>query len=143
MGNASSGDVISRAKQHSLNQELWDNERKVEINRIFGNNLRNDIGNKKSYNFEKQHNDFLMRVEKEKFQRDGKYAKENKVRNKIFNDDHYFKKYLNNVKLQIGEESLNSSVDNIVNVNSNKKKNRTLPKMRNKSMEFNCRLFKK
>ena len=143
MGNATSEIAYSREKQISLNQELWNNERKVEINRIFGNDLRKDIRNNKVKNYQKQHDDFLTKLEKEKFEREGKYEKENKIRKKIFNDDYYFKKYVSNVQSQIAEENLNSSIDNILNVN--KKENLgTLPKLnRHKSVDFKCRLWKK
>ncbi len=152
MGNSSSGDIYNREKLLIINQNIWEKERQSEINRIFGQNLRNDDKSKKIYNFEKKHNDFLDRIEKEKFEKKKKFDIENKNINKIFNDDMYLKKYIENIQGKIRNESLNNSeVDNNISVDAGNMNNRKsslnklkLPKhRRNRSEDFNCRLWKK
>jgi hypothetical protein len=157
MGN-SSGDLYNKEKLLFMNQNLWEKERQSEINRIFGQNLRNDDKGKKAFNFEKQHNDFLERFEKENFEKKKKFETESKINRKIFGDDMYLKKYIENIQIKIRNESLNNSnsdFDNNISIDNGNgngngiQRKSSLNRLRlpnhrrNRSEDFNCRLWKK
>jgi len=100
MGVAISAEAINREKQFKLNQELWDYERQAEKNKFISKDLKLREQKIKTNNIEKQHLDFLRKIENFNINQKKKLEIECQNNKKILGDNRYFKQYIKNFNFE-------------------------------------------
>ena len=133
MGNSSSESALLNEKKIHMNQVLWENQRLMELNRIFSKNFRNEL-KKEPLEYESHHKNFLKKIDKENEQKLKKYENESKIYKKILGDNRHFRLYINN--FHQGNNEKDNKIDNM------SLKGSFSPKIKlNKNMRKNMRIL--
>ena len=98
MGVAVSSEAFHRERQLRLNQELWNSERKAEKNRMFYKNFRKGNEKKTIEEIDRQHLNFLRKIEFVNHERKKSYESELLSNKKILGDNRYFKEFIKNIQ---------------------------------------------